>query len=682
MKKMYPSNAIILTFLCLFINSSSADNSSDISTLLEVGSLVGLSELKKFGEKDLSIRIIEEEISKVPNWFPKVYDLIISLLSTLTAPAYPLVLKDYADSEYDYIIVGGGSAGSVLATRLSEDPKNRILVLENGGEESGFSVTPRAVNLLLKSPYTYDYRNQEEKKSGFGRKDNRVTNPVGKGIGGGSSHNNFAYIRGNKMDYNRWEQLGASGWSAPDVFPYFLKLERYTKRGASFVDDGYHGFDGLQPVQGVLNPTIIGSTILESAKSLNFPIGDINGVNQTRFTFAYETIYKGQRASTGRVYLGPVSGRKNLDIVIHALVRRVLIDPKSKSAYGVEYEKDGKVYTVKARKETILSAGTYNSPRLLMLSGVGPKEELKKHGIPLILDLPGVGKNLQDQPSTYLYYTTNPGTSTVYIRTDQIKESAEEYSKYRTGTFASGGNQIRAFVRSKYALDERPDIHYSFFGALPGSVFSNIVQDYIFSFKSEVTERYFTPQSYKDGFIVVVGLYKPLSKGTVTLASNNIKDDPIIHHNYYEEENDLKAIVEGCKIADKIAQSKVAREKINAKPFPNTLPGCEKYSYGSDDYFRCLAQTITITFYHPVGSCKMGREDDLMAVVDPQLRVRGIKNLRVIDASVMPEIPTGNTNGPTIMIAEKAADIIRGRKLKQLQPPVKNPKSALKYSYD
>lgn len=206
-----------------------------------------------------------------------------------------------------------------------------------------------------------------------------------------------------------------------------------------------------------------------------------------------------------------------------------------------------------------------------------------------------------------------------------------------------------------------------------------LIIEHIYNFKSEVTERYFTPQAYKDGFLIVVGMYRPLSRGDVSLASRNVKDDPIIRHRYFDKENDLRSIVEGSKIADRIAQSNVVREKLDVKPFPNTLPGCEKHPQGSDDFFRCHAQTITIAFYHPVGTCKMGAENDLMAVVDAQLRVRGIHNLRVIDASVMPEIPVANTNAPTIMIGEKGADIIRGKKLRPILPPVKNPRTALQY---
>ncbi|XP_074604003.1 oxygen-dependent choline dehydrogenase-like [Brevipalpus obovatus] len=649
-------------------------------TLLENNAfLENLSKLSELKDLDPFISIIIEEVSKVPEWGPKVYDLILRLLITVTTPGYPLKLKIIADQEYDYIVVGAGSAGSVVAARLSEVKENRVLLLEAGGEESGFSLTPITARLLQKSELAYLYRNQREEKCAWGHLDNRVATPVGHGIGGGSAHNTMAFLRGNPLDYNHWEQLGATGWSWSDVFPYYLKLERVPNKGASFFDEGYYGVNGPLSVTGNLNPSLIGLVFLDSARSLGYPIGDINGRNQTRFSLSQQTIENGQRYSTGRGYLSPASRRKNLDIVNRAIVQRILIDSVGKSAYGVEYKKDGKFYQVKARKEVIISAGVYNTPKLLMLSGIGPEKELKKHSIPMVVNLPGVGQNLQDHPSTNLFFTTKRNTSTVYIRTNQITNNAKLYAKNRTGIFSDTGNQIRAFSRSKYALDERPDINLSIFSSLIPSVYSNFVNQYIYDYKPEVVKKFFLPQSYKDGFTIAPSNYRPLSRGFVRLASKNIEDEPIIHHNYYSNDQDLKVVVEACKLAYQIAGSRIAKEQLDAQPFPNTLPGCEKYPQGSDEFFRCYAQTITITSWHPAGTCKMGAKDDLMAVVDPHLRVRGIKNLRIIDASIMPEVTTGNTNAPTIMIGEKGADIIRGRKLKPLLPPVKNIQFALKY---
>ncbi|XP_074594645.1 L-sorbose 1-dehydrogenase-like [Brevipalpus obovatus] len=672
--------SFFIIFCGLFPSFFGIANTQNASTTFIEG-IFSQKELKLGDIKDgnMFIDIIKDEVSKVPNWGPRVYDLILELMNVLTTPGYPLKLKDIADQEYDYIVVGAGSAGSVVAARLSEVKENRVLLLEAGGEESKFSLTPFVANLVQASEKSYDYRNQPEKLFGWGKKDNRVGLKAGRGIGGGSAISNSIWVRGDPLDYNRWEQLGATGWSWSDVFPYFLKLERVTDKGASVFDKGYHGTDGPMAVQGNLNPSIIAEILIESVKSLNLPFGDLNGRNMSRFSFNQQNIEGGQRVSTGRAYLSPASNRKNLDIVINAVVQRVLIDTENKLADGVEYEKNGKLYRVKARKEVIISAGVYNSPKLLMLSGIGPKEELKKHGIPVVIDLPGVGQNLQDHPSPFLYYTTKYNTSTVYIRTEPLINSAKMYADDRSGSFGAAGAQIKAFYRSKYALDERPDIGYTIYGSLQGSVFSNIVNEYINGFKSIVTKRYFLPQSYRDGFSILFANYRPLSRGYVRLASKKVEDEPIINHNYYSDERDLKVMVEAAKLGARIAESRVAREGLDTRPFPNTLPQCEKYPLDSDGFFRCLAQTLTASGGHPVGSCKMGAIDDLTAVVDPQLRVRGIQNLRVIDASIMPEITSGSTNAPTIMIGEKGSDLIRGRKLEQLLPPVKNPKTALKY---
>ncbi|XP_074594873.1 oxygen-dependent choline dehydrogenase-like [Brevipalpus obovatus] len=674
---MYYSSIIVFYFITFSLCEGSISNSSILSVVDDT-ELRG-SSFKDLSDKDLFIQIITEEVSKVPEWGPKVYDLITRLLDVVSSPGYPLKLRDKADLEYDYIIIGAGTAGSVVASRLSEVPENQILLLEAGGEESGFSMTPFVSDLLQKTEHAYLYRNQREKLCAWGHKDNRVAIPAGRGIGGGSGHNGMLYTRGNPLDYNRWEQLGATGWSWPEVFPYFLKLEHIADKGKSPFDKGYYGTDGPLGITGIREPALFSRVMLESAKSLNIPIGDGNGRNQTRIFLGQQTIERGQRCSTGRGYLSSASNRRNLDIVIHAVVHRILIDSKNKRAYGVEYKKNGKFYQVKARKEVILSAGALNSPKLLMLSGIGPKNELEKFGIPVIADLPGVGQNLQDHPKTFLLYTSRPNVSTVYIRTEQIVRMAQMYADNYGGPFGVAGNEVKAFVKSKYALDERPDISLGFIGSLTGSVFSNFINEYIYDYKPEVTKRYFVPNSYKDGFFIYAGNYRATSRGNVRLASKNVEDAPIIHQNYFQNKRDLDVIVEALKMGAKVMESKVAREKLGLKQFRNTLPGCEKYRQGSDEFYRCLAQTITITSYHQVGTCKMGAKEDVMAVVDPQLRVRGIKNLRIIDSSIMPEIVTANTNGPCVMIGEKGADIVRGRKLESLVPPVEKVESALKY---
>ncbi|XP_074595219.1 oxygen-dependent choline dehydrogenase-like [Brevipalpus obovatus] len=676
---MFPSYLLVLNCLVLFIPIAQCIDNSFIPFVNDQLTRYMFPNFNGEVEDRVSYGGIFGEVSKIPNWVPRVYNTVLGIVNAVSPPGYPLTVQERANPRYDYIIVGAGSAGSVLAARLSEDPKNQVLLLEAGEKENGFSLTPHNAELLQKTEKTYAYRNMREKKCGFAFRDNRVRTPVGRGIGGGSGHNTFAYIRGNPVDYNRWEQLGASGWSWPHVFPYFLKLERITEKGISIFDRGYYGTDGPTGIRGNIKPSEIGLALMRSAESLGYIRGDVNGRNQTRFSFTRETIERGQRSSTGRDYLGPASKRKNLHILTDALVHRILIDSKNMRADGVEYKKNGILYQVRANREVIVSAGVYNTPKILMLSGIGPKAELRRHGIPIVLDSPGVGENLQDHPATYLFYTTKPNTSTSYIQTDQLIENAQLYAKNFTGSFSLSGNEIRAFVRSKYALDERPDINLVFTNGIPGSAYPLSIYEYIFNYKPEFTKKYLLPQAYKSGFTIIPGNFRSISRGYVRLANRNPKEEPIIHHRYFENDLDLKVLVEAAKIANQIALTKIAQQSIGAKPFLNTVPGCEKYSRGSDDFFRCYVQTFTLTSYHPVGTCKMGSKNDPTAVVDPELRVKGMKNLRVIDSSIMPEVITGNTNAPTIMIAEKAADIIRGKKLKPILPPVNNPKYALKY---
>ncbi|XP_074594328.1 L-sorbose 1-dehydrogenase-like [Brevipalpus obovatus] len=625
-----------------------------------------------------------KEITLTPNWLDKVYNLLIDLASTATSDPYPLQLKDnvYGNyDQYDYIVIGGGAAGCVVAARLSEVPENRVLLVEAGHKESGFSRLGTTGDLFWKSKsHHWNYKPVPERVSAYGIKDRRVRIPTAKMLGGGASHNGLLWNRGDPRDYDRWAQLGADGWAYENVFPYYVKMEQIVKDqvGSNVLDRGYHGTKGPVHITGSVKPNIVGQSIIEAVRQMNFPVGDANGKNHAVFGYSWNNLYNGSRESMASNYLAPASFRSNLDVIIHAFVHRINFDDQ-KRAIGVTYEKDGKIYSVKARKEVILSAGSYGSPKVLMLSGIGPKNELKKFDIPVVADSSGVGQNLQDHTKTLLYFTMEKNLTLVYTEKEHFIQEVIKYQTNRTGSFASLSGRIQGNFRTRCALDERPDGTIAISSQLPGSFESNMVYSYVEDFTDDLAERYLVPQSFKHGLLVEMFNYRTLSRGQVRLQSANPYDDPIIENNYFAVKRDLDVMIEVCLTTLRIFNSKTVQEAISAKPFPNTLPGCEKYPLGSPGFCHCLALTITLTASHPSCTCKMGSQHDPMAVVDSQLRVKGVKGLRVIDASVMPEIVSGNLNAPTVMIAEKGSDHIKGKTLRPSSPPYTTEDDMLMY---
>ncbi|XP_074603998.1 L-sorbose 1-dehydrogenase-like [Brevipalpus obovatus] len=622
------------------------------------------------------------EIGMIPDWVARVYNLGIDLASIFTQHPYPIELKKMADKyEYDYIVVGGGGAGSIVAARLSEIPENKVLVLEAGGEESGFSRIGNEHNLYLNSEnHHWHYEAEPEKFYARGIKGNRASPSAAKMLGGCSSHNRLLWNRGDPLDYDRWAQLGAKGWAFVDIFPYLIKSEGVVldEIGSTAFDRGYHGTKGPVRLTGSVNPGLFSRSLIKGAQEVGFPFGDNNGRNFNVFAYSWNNLYNGSRVSMASAYLGPASSRPNLDILINALVYRVNFD-ENKRAIGVTFEKDGKVQQARARKEVILSAGTYASPQILMLSGVGPKKELQKHKIPVVVDLPGVGQNFQDHPKGNFLFTMENNETQVYIEPESYIKGAKDFKRSRTGVFASLSGRIQGHFRTKYALDSRPDGAVEIYPGLDGTFESNIINGYIQELTDEVNEKYYVPQSYKQGFLIELFCHRTLSRGEIRLKSADPHDSPIFLNRFFQVKRDLEVMVEVCLTALKIVNSRALQEGVAGKPFPNTLPGCEKYPIGTPEFCRCLILTITFSGNHQSGTCKMGSKDDIMAVVDPELRVRGVKGVRVIDASIMPELTSGNTMAPTVMIAERGSDIIKGRILKPSLPPFKREDDVLKY---
>ncbi|XP_076304447.1 glucose dehydrogenase [FAD, quinone]-like isoform X3 [Tachypleus tridentatus] len=518
------------------------------------------------------------------------------------------------DIEYDYIIIGAGSAGSVIANRLSEDPSIRVLILEAGGKENVVSDIPLAAAMIQQTPLDWSYQTEPQKAAGFGLINRRVRWPRGKVLGGSSVLNYMLYVRGNRRDYDRWErEHGAYGWSWRDVFPYFLKAE-----------------DNRDPL-----------------------------IANNGFAIPQGTIRRGARCSTSKAYLRTSSGRSNLDVLIFAFVTKIIFDENPR-ARAITYDKFGVQHTVFARKEIILCAGTVNSPQLLMLSGIGPRKYLKKLGIPVLVNLP-VGKNLQDHiyPGALSYVVDQPVTAFL-PRAFTLPNIIRYFTKGEGPLTLFGAVEGLGFIKTKFAniTDDYPDIEIHF---LSGSVVADIGN----SFRSnqgitdELWEKVYAPYLGQDTFSLFPVLLRPESRGFIKLRSSNPYDAPIIDPCYLTKEKDILTIVDAMKKCLALAQTLPFR-RFGTRLIFDVFPGCETYKPWSDGYLACLARTLTYTIYHPVGTCKMGDPRDPSTVVDPQLRVKGVAGLRVVDGSVMPTITSGNTNAPIIMIAEKAADMIRG----------------------
>jgi choline dehydrogenase len=525
-------------------------------------------------------------------------------------------------SEFDYVIVGAGSAGCVLANRLSADGKNSVLLLEAGPRDSNVWIhVPLGYGKLFKDK-TVNWMYQTEPEPGL---DGRtVFQPRGKVLGGSSSINGLLYVRGQHEDYDRWRQHGNSGWGYDDVLPYFKKAENQ-QRGA----DDFHGVGGPLPVSDSIYPDPLSEAFVQAAAETGIPVNpDFNGASQEGTGFFQTTTRRGRRASTAVAYLGPAKGRKNLHVETSALAQRILFD--GRRAAAVEYRKAGAMRTARARKEILISSGAYNSPQLLQLSGVGPAELLQKHGIDVVLDAPGVGHDLQDHMQVRVVMRCTKSITLNDIVNHPVRRilAGAQYAAFRKGPLTIAAGTSGAFFKTNPRL-ATPDIQIHF---LPFS--TDKMGEKLHSFS---------------GFTASVCQLRPESRGSLRIRSADPTAPPEIRINYLATETDRTANVEGLKILRKIlhapALSPYVTEEVDPGPKVSTDEGLLNY---------CRQRGSTI--YHPTSTCRMG--NDRLAVVDQRLRVRGIEGLRVVDGSIMPDLVSGNTNAPIVMIAEKASDMI------------------------
>lgn len=532
-------------------------------------------------------------------------------------------------TDFDYIVVGSGSGGGVVASRLSEDPRNSVLVLEAGGSDWNF-VFHMGIGFYRNRPanLNWGFKSQPEPHL-----DNRsIDLPQGHLLGGSSSINGKVYSRGNPIDYDEWRQMGCEGWSYEEVLPYFKRAEGSWRPGGR-----YHGVDGPLKTTSVAPRGMLSEPLVEAARSLGYPI--VNDLDAEPFEGIspgsdITVDQRGRRSSTARTYLRPAMRRSNLKVELHAKATRILVEDGK--AVGIEFMQRGKLRQVRARKEIILSAGVYNTPRLLLLSGIGNADELAPLGITPILNLPGVGTNIADHAATMMEnLTKEPITPLGQLRIDKVVVNFLQWALLGKGPFATQPLSAQGLIKTQPSLD-RPDVQ----------VFFNPLRRDAQIYVPGITRR----QEHRIEAGVV--LLRPYSRGTLKLASSDPAEPPKIRLNLLSDQRDLDTFIRALKQVRKIYQAEPLRSLVKQEVSPGL-------NAQSDEELTAYLRRALYTVRHPVGSCRMGIDE--MSVVDSQLRVRGIAGLRIADASIMPAIPGGNTNAPAIMIGEKAADMILGK---------------------
>ncbi len=528
--------------------------------------------------------------------------------------------------EADYVIAGGGSAGCVAARRLV-DAGHSVILLEAGGDDRSAAVYVPAGSARLVGNADYDWKYETEPDAS---RNGRVDSwPSGKVLGGSGSINGMIYLRGNPADYDRWVQQGAEGWSFQEVLPYFLRSER-NENGAS----QFHSDQGLLGVADLRVKHPFNRLFVDACVAAGIPRNDdFNGVAQEGVGYYQATQWGGMRCSAARGYLRPIRGNKNLKLLMRAFVGRIRV--RAGVADAVEFKHYGVSKLAVARREVLLAAGTIGSPKILMLSGIGPREELERHGIDCLQDLPGVGRNLQEHPGIMLSYDVDMRTMNVDAHSKwRFGMRALQFALLRRGPGTTPISHVGVFFRTRPELPAfDAQIHFQPLG------YEVTADKVILAEANRVS--------------LAVNVSRPQARGAIRLRSANPQDAPVIDHALVGVDADVRALIDGARVMRGIFQSPQLREHV----LKEYLPG---EAVTTDEQWEAYVRAGAFAMYHPVGTCRMGAATDPQAVVDSQLRVKNVRNLRVIDAAVMPSLPSCNTNGVTMMIAERAATMLGG----------------------